>query len=174
MKLATLKHKAEKNKVKVRGTMKLKNMYFPFNYQVPHDQDFDHDAHIKDLEKKALKWEKHVERLSAWADKKSEKITHKRSGVEIDVTIHDCTLIPEASDDWRLFCKVEIEGEMHRFNFHYKDPDDAMSLAQLKDIIAAAVEEHAVVKENLGKHKEKLDALASEAQEKTPRPLFGV
>jgi hypothetical protein len=170
----TLKHRAEKNRVRVRGTMKLNNMYFPFNYQVPHDQDFDHDAHIKDLEKKALKWEKQVERLNGWAAMGTAKIKNKKTDLDIDVTIHDCTLIPEASDDWRLFCKVEIEGEMHRFNFHYKDPDDAMSLAQLQDIIAAAVEEHAVVLENLGKHKEKLDALASEAQEKTPRPLFGV
>lgn len=173
MPLHSLTHRAGKREVRVHGAIKLTNMYLPFDYHVAHHHDFDHKEHLKELERKGNKWEKHVNRLSAWADKRTEKIK-KKTGEDVDVTIHDCTLIPEASDDWRLFCKVEIEGEIHRFNFHYKDPDDAMSIDELKDVIAVAVADHAVVQENLSKHKEKLDALASEAQEKAPRVLGGV
>jgi hypothetical protein len=170
MKLTKLKYKAERKHVDVKGVMQLDSAQLPFKYKVMVDEDFDHDAYLKDLEKIGRKWENKLDKFAEWACKRSDKIK-KKGGDDIDIFIHDCTLMPSARDDWHLFCKVEVGDKIHRFSFHYKDPDDVMSLNELKDAIAAAVDETVAEDDKVKKHKEKLDVLAGEVQA-PPTRLF--
>ena len=154
MSLVRISHGVHNGHVHVSGEIKLTRLTMPFSYKVPVEQEFNHEAHLAEIEVKGQVWEARVDAFT------SLRGTTPTPGV----TALDCTMYPDSVNDWRLVCVFEVQGQRNEIRLRSTHPATLADVATLTALLAQRAVAVVAASSHAGGHTEKLNAIAHKLQ----------
>jgi hypothetical protein len=135
---------------------------FAFHYEVAAEEDFDHEAHLLELERQGEQYMDCDKALRSWVGHKNS-LTLAGNGVEIEIT--DCQVMFHAHSRWDVYCgwKETFEGQTSRHSARWpcKEPNHGPSLEEVQGHVYMLIRARLGHYEKVTQHRGVLNGLAA-------------